>query len=68
MNLAWNLTGTERLLYYDSVEELGRLACFKCLKSFASFVFWISFEFNFKKSPAGPGGPRSFNLKLGLFH
>ena len=29
MNLAWNFTGTERLtLYYDSVEELGRLACF----------------------------------------
>ena len=32
MNLAWNFTGTERLtLYYDSVEELGWLACFKCL-------------------------------------
>ena len=32
MNLAWNVTGTERFtLYYDSVEELGRLACFKSL-------------------------------------
>ena len=32
MNLAWKLTGTERLiLYYDSVEELGQLECFKCL-------------------------------------
>ena len=32
MNLAWNFTGTECLtLYYDSVEKLGRLACFKCL-------------------------------------
>ena len=32
MKLAWKLTGTERLtLYYDSVEELGHLACFKCL-------------------------------------
>ena len=32
MNLTWKLTGTERLtLYYDSVEELGQLACFKCL-------------------------------------
>ena len=32
MNLTWNLTGTGRLtLYYDSVEELGQLACFKCL-------------------------------------
>ena len=32
MNLARNYTGTGRLtLYYDSVEELGRLACFKCL-------------------------------------
>ena len=32
MNLASKLTGTERLtLYYDSVEELGQLASFKCL-------------------------------------
>ena len=32
MNLAWKLTRTERLtLYYDSVDELGQLACFKCL-------------------------------------
>ena len=32
MNLTWKLIGTERLtLYYDSVEELGQLACFKCL-------------------------------------
>ena len=32
MNLAWNLTETDRLtLYYDSVEELGRLACSQCL-------------------------------------
>ena len=32
MNLTWKLTGMERLtLYYDSVEELGQLACFKCL-------------------------------------
>ena len=32
MNLAWKLTGTERLtLYYDSVEELGQLACVKRL-------------------------------------
>ena len=32
MNLTWKLTGTERLtLYYDSVEELGQLACFQCL-------------------------------------
>ena len=32
MSLTWKLTGTERLtLYYDSVEELGQLACFKCL-------------------------------------
>ena len=32
MNLTWNLTETERLtLHYDSVEELGRLACFQCL-------------------------------------
>ena len=32
MNLVCKLTGTERLtLYYDSVEELGQLACFKCL-------------------------------------
>ena len=30
--MAWNFTWTERLtLYYDSVEELGRLACVKCL-------------------------------------
>ena len=29
MNLAWNLTERERLtLYYNSAEELGRLACF----------------------------------------
>ena len=29
MNLAWNLTEKERLtLYYDSAEELGRLAGF----------------------------------------
>ena len=35
MNLAWKLTGTERLtLYYDSVEELGQLACFKCFFRF----------------------------------
>ena len=34
MNLTWNLTGTERsTLYHDSVEELGQLACFKCLFS-----------------------------------
>ena len=33
MNLAGNQTGTGRLtMYYDSAEELGRLACFlKCL-------------------------------------
>ena len=32
MNLAWNFTGKERLtLYYDSVEELGWLACSKCI-------------------------------------
>ena len=32
MNLTWKLTGTECLtLHYDSVEELGQLACFKCL-------------------------------------
>ena len=32
MNLTWKLTGTERLtLYYDSLEELRQLACFKCL-------------------------------------
>ena len=32
MNLTWKLTGTERLTpYYDSVEELEQLACFKCL-------------------------------------
>ena len=32
MNLTCKLTGTERLtLYYDSLEELGQLACFKCL-------------------------------------
>ena len=32
MNLTWKLTGTERLtLYYDSVEVLRQLACFKCL-------------------------------------
>ena len=32
MNLTWKLAGTERLtLYYDSLEELGQLACFKCL-------------------------------------
>ena len=31
MNLTWKLTGTERLtLHYDSAEELGQLACFKC--------------------------------------
>ena len=37
MNLTWNLTGTERLtLYYDSVEELGQLACFKCIFSASS--------------------------------
>ena len=31
MNLTWKSTGTERLtLYYDSVEELGQLAYFKC--------------------------------------
>ena len=30
MNFTWKLTGTERLtLYYDSVEELGQLACSK---------------------------------------
>ena len=28
--MTWKLTGTERLtLYYDSVEELGQLACSK---------------------------------------
>ena len=32
MNLTWKLIGTERLtLYYDSVEELGQLACSKYL-------------------------------------
>ena len=32
MNLVWSYTGTGHLtLYYDSVEELGQLACFKCL-------------------------------------
>ena len=31
MNLAWNVTERERLtLYYDSAEELGRLAGFQC--------------------------------------
>jgi len=30
-NLAWNVTERERLtLYYDSAEELGRLAGFQC--------------------------------------
>ena len=30
--MTWKLTGTERLtLYYDSVEELGQLACVKRL-------------------------------------
>ena len=34
---AWNLTETERLtLYYDSVEALGRLACFQCLSFFSA--------------------------------
>ena len=37
MNLAWNLTGRERLtLYYDSVEEFGRLPCLKWRLFFAS--------------------------------
>ena len=37
MNLTWKLTGTERLtLYYDSVEELGQLACSKWFFFFAS--------------------------------
>ena len=41
MNLTWKLTGTERLtLYYDSVEELGQLACFKCL-----FFAWSRSDF-----------------------
>ena len=35
MNLARNVTGMERLtLHYDSVEEFGWLACFKCLLFF----------------------------------
>ena len=36
MNLAWNLSGTDRLtLCYDSAEELRRVACFKwsCFQS-----------------------------------
>ena len=37
MNLTSKLTGTERLtLYYDTVEELGQLACSKCFFFFAS--------------------------------
>ena len=37
MNLTRNLNGTERLtVYYDSVEELGQLACFECLFSASS--------------------------------
>jgi len=32
MNLTWELTKSERLtLYYDSAEELGRLAGFQCV-------------------------------------
>ena len=37
MNLTRKLTGTERLtLYYDSVQELGQLACSKFFFFFAS--------------------------------
>ena len=46
MNLTWKLTGTERLtLYYDSVEELGQLACFK---RFFFFFFFASSRSDFK--------------------
>ena len=39
MNLAWNLTARERLnLYYDSAEELGRLAGFQCFFSLLAGV------------------------------
>ena len=42
MNLTWKLTGTERLtLYYDSVEELGQLACSK-------YFFFASSRSDFK--------------------
>ena len=35
MNLTWDLTKRERLtLYYDSAEELGRLAGFQCFFRF----------------------------------
>ena len=45
INVAWNLTDTERLsLYYDSAEELGRLACFQCL-FFASSKSHFRIEF-----------------------
>ena len=45
VNLASKLTGTERLtLYYDSVEELGQLASFKCLV-FASS--WSDFRIEY---------------------
>ena len=44
MNLTRKLTGTERLtLYYDSVEELGQLACFKCLFSSSRSDFRIEY-------------------------
>ena len=42
MNLTWKLTGMERLtLYYDSVEELGQLACSK-------YFFFASSRSDFK--------------------
>ena len=42
MNLTWKLTATERLtLYYDSVEELGQLACSK-------YFFFASSRSDFK--------------------
>ena len=48
MNLTWKLTGTERLtLYYDSVEELGQLACSKyffCASSRSDFkIEYVAF-------------------------
>ena len=51
-NFSWNLIGTERLiLYYDSVEELGRLIYFKCI--FFSLRAGVSSESNTTKFKRG---------------
>ena len=46
MSLAWNLTERECLtLYYDSAEELGRLACFQCFFVCLFVCLFVCFRF-----------------------